>query len=81
MATTISQRLEQSKRIRDAILDRMEGRIAENHNSYSVNDRSISKMTIDELGEALDFIERHIRKLERRFNRASGVSNMIKVRL
>jgi len=76
----ISQRLVQNKRIRDAILDRMEGRIGENHNSYSVNDRSISKMTIGELGEALEFVERQIRKEERRLNRANGVSNAIKVR-
>lgn len=80
MASTLSHRLEQSKLIRDAIMDRMQGRAAQNHNSYSVNDRSVSKMTLAELGEALIMIESTIKKLERRYNRERGISNMVKVR-
>jgi len=80
MAKTLTQRLEQAINIRDAIADRMQGRISENHNSYSVNDRSISKMTLDELATAYDWQCKEVRKLQKEFRRCSGKSNAIRVR-
>jgi hypothetical protein len=80
MAKTISQRLDQTREIRDAVLDRMAGRITENHNSYSVNDRSISKMTLDELAGALKHMNGEVRRLEREHRRNSGQTTMLKAR-
>jgi hypothetical protein len=80
MAASLTQRIEQARRIRDALFDRMEGRAAENHNSYSIGDRSISKMTMDEVHDAYQKMDREVQRLERQFRRKTGGSGNIRVK-
>lgn len=70
MAKTLDERITAIEDIRDAILDVMDGRATENHNSYSVNDRSITKMSMAELVEAYDSLEVRLRRLNREKKRA-----------
>ncbi len=72
MAKTIAERIEQAELIRDALLDRMAGRSVENHNSFSVGDRSISKMTMEELQIAYNRMDREVQRLERKQRIAGG---------
>ena len=80
MAQSISQRLDKTRHVRDAVLALLEGRAVENHNSYSVNDRSISKMTLAELTEAYKYLNGEVRRLEKEFNRARGRSSVARFR-
>ena len=72
MAKALSERIEQLKEIRDSMLDILEGRASKDHNSYSIGDRSISKMTLEEIQIAYRKTDSEIDRLERRHRRKSG---------
>lgn len=80
MAKTLDERLEQSENIRDALLDRLEGRSNQNHNSYSIGDRSIAKMTIAEIRIEYDNFDRQVRRLAREKRRAEGCAGHIRMK-
>jgi len=80
MAKTLSDRLQQTRNIRDALLDRIEGRAGQDHNSYSIGDRSISKMSIEELGQQYKIFDREVQRLERKYRRSTGGNGHIQVR-
>lgn len=78
MAKSLSERIQQSREIRDALLDRLEGRATENHNSYSIGDRSISKMTLEEVRIEYRKADNEVDRLERKYRRMSGVGGGIR---
>ena len=78
MAKTLEQRIEQLETIRDSMLDILEGRANKDHNSYSIGDRSISKMTLEEIQVAYRKTDSEIDRLERRNRRNTGVGGGIR---
>lgn len=80
MAYSIGERLQKATAIRDAMLDVLEGRATDKHNSYSIDDRSITKMTHEELQNALDRQDGYVKRLERQFNRSRGRATTLRAR-
>lgn len=72
MAKSIVDRIQQAERIRDKILDVLEGRATQNHNSFSIGDRSISKMTLDELHIEYRRADNEVSRLKKKQSRAMG---------
>ena len=80
MAYSIGERLQKATAIRDAMIDVLEGRATDKHNSYSIDDRSITKMTHDELQTAIDRQDAIVTRLERKFNRSRGRATSLRAR-
>lgn len=80
MAYSIGERLQKATEIRDAMLDVLVGRATSKHNSYSIDDRSITKMTHDELQTALTRQDGLVKRLEREFNRSRGRATSLRAR-
>lgn len=78
MAKTLSDRLEQVREIRDSLLDILQGRAKQSHNSYSIGDRSIAKMTMEEIRNEYAVLDREVDRLERKHRRATGKSSHIR---
>jgi len=78
MAKSLSERIEKLKDIRDSMLDILDGRAKKDHNSYSIGDRSISKMTLEEIHASYRKIDSEIDRLERRHRRNSGIGGGIR---
>lgn len=79
MAKTLSDRLEQVREIRDSLLDILQGRAKQTHNSYSIGDRSIAKMTMNEIRSEYTVLDREVERLERKHRRASGGAGHIRI--
>ena len=75
MAKTIAERLDQTREIRDSLLDILEKRASKDYNSYSVNDKSISKMSLSEIQAAYTQMNGEVRRLKKEFNRRNGRSS------
>ena len=72
MAKTLIDQIQQFERIRDKLLDVLEGRSNQNHNSYSIGDRSISKMTLEEIRAEYRSVDNEISRLRKKLSRAMG---------
>lgn len=78
MAKTLSDRLEQVREIRDSLLDILQGRAKQSHNSYSIGDRSVAKMTMEEIRNEYTILDREVDRLERKHRRATGKSGHVR---
>lgn len=56
-------RINRAERICEALLANIEGRASQVDSSYSIADRSISKMSLEEMTTQYEWWDRHLQKL------------------
>lgn len=69
------EKIRHAELICDALLANIEGRASDVESSYSIADRSISKMSLQELTEQYDWWDKHLSKLSARYESKVSIAN------
>ena len=80
MATSLENQLVEAQEILEALMSVLKGRASQVHNSYSIGDRSISKMSLNEVRVEYSFWKNEVNRLKRETRLSEGGVVSVRIR-